>query len=103
MTEEDPSAVVVPGSPSHVSVLEGSKNYAVLAWTPSEKQGNEGLSYFVERVRPTFRTQTDALVNQTAMVIIWVEMYSVIPLPHILIFPLFGCWIVPAPCSFTKC
>ncbi|XP_013374073.1 PREDICTED: myomesin-1 [Chinchilla lanigera] len=49
VTEEEPSAGIVPGPPTDLSVTEATRNYVVLSWKPPGQRGHEGIMYFVEK------------------------------------------------------
>ncbi|KAJ8272518.1 hypothetical protein GJAV_G00090090 [Gymnothorax javanicus] len=50
VTEEDPSAGIIPGPPSDLAVTEATKSYVVLSWKPPGQRGHEGLMYYVEKL-----------------------------------------------------
>ncbi|XP_010637041.1 myomesin-1 [Fukomys damarensis] len=49
VTEEEPSAGIVPGPPTDLSVTEATRSYVVLSWKPPGQRGHEGIAYFVEK------------------------------------------------------
>ncbi|XP_004853244.1 myomesin-1 isoform X1 [Heterocephalus glaber] len=49
VTEEEPSAGIVPGPPTDLSVTEATRSYVVLSWKPPGQRGHEGIMYFVEK------------------------------------------------------
>uniref|UniRef100_H0VM87 Myomesin-1 n=1 Tax=Cavia porcellus TaxID=10141 RepID=H0VM87_CAVPO len=49
VTEEEPSAGIVPGPPTDLCVTEATRSYVVLSWKPPGQRGHEGIMYFVEK------------------------------------------------------